>query len=121
MFDLNQTQGKHRLIDFWGTWCIPCVREMPKLKQLYEKYKRDLIIIGVANDNYQTWKAFLDKNTYTWIQLFDQEPMKLSNRLNIEVYPTKYLLDRSGHIIMIFKDSDEEAWDKIESMINIKQ
>lgn len=117
MFTLNQTLGKYRLIDFWGTWCIPCIREMPKLKQFYEKHKRNLSIIGVANDNYQNWKAFLDKNTYSWIQLLDQEPIKLSDKINVQVYPTKYLLDPSGKVLMIFKDSNVDVWNNIEKLL----
>lgn len=119
-FTLNQTQGKYRLIDFWGTWCIPCVKEMPKLKQFYEKHKDSLTIIGIANDNYQNWKAFLNKHNYNWIQLLDNNPIKLSEDLKVEVYPTKYLLDSSGKVIMIFKDTDEGIWSKIESAMNIK-
>jgi thiol-disulfide isomerase/thioredoxin len=119
LFNLIEIRGKYVLIDFWGTWCIPCLREMPKLKQFYEKYKDKLIVIGVANDSYQSWKSFLDKNAYTWIQLLDQEQIKLSETVNVEVYPTKYLLDQSGKIIMILKDSDKEVWTKIENLINI--
>ena len=117
-FSLNQTQGKDRLIDFWGTWCIPCVREMSQLKQFYEKHKDSLTIIGIANDNYQNWKAFLDKHNYNWIQLLDNGPIKLSEDLKVEVYPTKYLLDPSGKVIMIFKGADENIWTKIEVAIN---
>lgn len=119
-FTLNQTQGKYRLIDFWGTWCIPCVKEMPQLKQFYEKHKDSLTIIGIANDNYQNWTAFLNKHHYNWIQLLDNGPIKLSEDLKVEVYPTKYLLDPSGKIIMIFKDADEGIWSKIESALNIR-
>jgi len=119
LFNLNQTRGKYVLIDFWGTWCIPCVKEMPMLKQFYEKYKDKLTVIGIANDSYQSWKSFLDKNAYTWIQLLDQEQIKLSETINVEAYPTKYLLDQSGKIVMILKDSDEEVWTKIENLINI--
>jgi len=117
-FNLNQARGKYTLIDFWGSWCIPCVREMPKLEAFYERYKDRLVIIGIANDTYQNWKAFLDKNAYRWIQVIDQEPIKLSDKLNIEAYPTKYLLDPGGKIIMIIKESDEQVWSKIESLMN---
>lgn len=119
IFNLSQTKGKYRLIDFWGTWCIPCVREMPKLKQFYENHKDKLIIIGIAaNDTYQKWKAFLDKNTYAWTQLIDQETIKLSEKLKVEVYPTKYLLDPGGKVVLLVKGSDEDVWNKIERLMN---
>ena len=118
LFNLSKTRGKYALIDFWGTWCIPCIREMPKLKQFYEKHMDKLIVIGVANDTFLNWKSFLDKNAYPWIQLLDQEQIKLSETVNVDVYPTKYLLDPSGIIVMILKDSHEEIWTKIESFMN---
>lgn len=119
-FILNEIQGKYRLIDFWGTWCIPCVKEMPHLKQFYEKYKDRLTIIGIANDKYKNWITFLNKHNYNWIQLLDNGPVKLSQKLKVKVYPTKYLLDPSGKVIMIFRDADEGIWSKIASAINIK-
>lgn len=120
-FDLNETKGKYRLIDFWGTWCIPCVKEMPQLKEFYENHKDSLTIIGIANDKLENWEAFLNKRNYKWIQLLDNGPIKLSEDLNIEVYPTKYLLDPTGKIIMIFKDADEGVWRKIENAMTGRQ
>lgn len=120
-FDLNETKGKYRLIDFWGTWCIPCVKEMPQLKEFYEDHKDSLTIIGIANDKLENWEAFLNKRNYKWIQLLDNGPIKLSEDLNIEVYPTKYLLDPTGKIIMIFKDADEGVWRKIENAMTGRQ
>lgn len=118
IFYFNKTNGKYRLLDFWGSWCIPCVKEMPKLKQFYTKYKDVVTIIGIANDNYQNWKAFLDKNDYKWIQVLDAGLVKLSTELNIQSYPTKYLVDPTGKVINIFKDYDEDVLGKIEATIN---
>lgn len=118
-FDLDQTKGKYTLIDFWGTWCIPCRKEMPILKTYYEKFRNRLNVVGIAGrDQYQNWKAFLDKNNYNWIQILDQGNSKLSENLNVNVYPTKYLLDPSGKVIMIFKDASEEVWEKLDSLLS---
>lgn len=92
---------------------------MPLLKEFYEKHKDSLTIIGIANDNYQNWTAFLNKHNYNWIQLLDNGPIKLSEDLKVGVYPTKYLLDPSGKVIMIFKDTDESIWSKIEREIKL--
>lgn len=117
-YDLTQTRGKYTLIDFWGTWCIPCVREMPKLKAFYEKYHEKLNIVGIASDKYLPWKTFLDRNAYPWVQLLDERNPKLSDALNIRVYPTKYLLDPSGKIVRIFKDADEDVWKALDGVVN---
>lgn len=116
-FNLNNTTGKYRLIDFWGTWCIPCVSEMPELKDFSEKHKAKLVVIGIARDTYERWKTFLDKKSYNWIQLIDLAPDKLSDKLNIEVYPTKFLVDPNGKILLIIKDADKNIWDRMENMI----
>lgn len=118
-FDLNQTRGKYTLIDFWGSWCIPCVKEMPKLLEYYEKHKDKLNIVGVANDQYQSWKTFLDKNKYTWVQILDQNSPKLVDILNIKVYPTKFLLDPNGKVIMIFMDSNEQIWEALDDLFKL--
>lgn len=117
LFSLDQTKGKYTLIDFWGSWCIPCVKEMPKLKAYDEKYRGKLQIVGIANDKYQNWKAFLDKNEYDWIQVLDEGIPKLSDRLAINVYPTKYLLDPTGKVIRVFKDSNDELWDVLDKLL----
>ncbi len=117
-FKLNQTRGKYTLIDFWGSWCIPCVREMPKLKEYYEKFQNQLNIVSVAKDQYQNWKAFLDKNKYEWIQVLDQDEPKLSDMLHVEVYPTKYLLDPSGKVILITKNANDEIWKKLDRLFS---
>jgi len=118
VFNLATTRGKYRLIDFWGTWCIPCVHEMPRLKEFYEKYKAEVIVIGIANDTYQRWTTFLNKNAYRWIQIMDRGPVKLADKIMVEVYPTKYLLDPDGKIILIVKDAQEDLWNRIEGLID---
>ena len=57
LFNLSKTRGKYALIDFGGTWCILCIREMPKLKQFYEKHMGKLIVIRIANDTFLNWKS----------------------------------------------------------------
>ena len=46
-FDLNDFKEKYVLLDFWGTWCGPCIKLIPDLKQLQKKYK-DLVIVSIA-------------------------------------------------------------------------
>jgi hypothetical protein len=91
---------------------------MPKLKAYYEKYHEKLNIVGIASDKYLPWKTFLDRNAYPWVQLLDERNPKLSDALNIRVYPTKYLLDPSGKIVRIFKDADEDVWKALDGVVN---
>ncbi|AHF17736.1 TlpA family protein disulfide reductase [Niabella soli] len=116
-FNLKQTLGKYTLIDFWGTWCIPCVKELPKLKSYCDKFSHKLNLVSIASDDYVRWKAFLDKKNYNWVQILDQDIPKLSERFVVQVYPTKYLLDPEGKILMIFKDVTEEVWEQLDHLL----
>ena len=59
-FSLSSLRGKYVVIDFWGSWCIWCIKGMPKMKEYYEKYKGKFEILGVdCNDTEAKWKAAL--------------------------------------------------------------
>jgi len=63
MFEINDVSGKrYTILNFWATWCAPCVEEMPMLSKFYNKTKMDGIsVIGLAIDNENNVKEFLQK------------------------------------------------------------
>jgi thiol-disulfide isomerase/thioredoxin len=64
-FTLSDLKGKYILIDFWASWCVPCRKSMPHVKELYARYKdKGLEIIGVSDDdnNQAAWKKAVDKD-----------------------------------------------------------
>jgi thiol-disulfide isomerase/thioredoxin len=100
---VSQFKGKVVLVDFWGTWCPPCVMELPALKQTYDKYHaRGFEIIGVALDeNRAALDAFLKRHGTTWPQFNDGQRWanKLALKYGVTQTPTSFLLDREGKII----------------------
>jgi len=98
----SDLKGKPILVDFWATWCGPCVSEVPEIQSLYEKYHpAGLEIIGVSQDNDPTaLKTFLQQHpSMVWPQLFDanhpgNNPVAL--QFNVMAYPTQFLIDRDG-------------------------
>ena len=96
-------KGKVVLIDFWATWCMPCVAELPNVLKTYEHYHgQGFEIIGVSLDQDQAKVVnFIKQKQMTWPQYFDGAGWKnkLAAKYGIESIPATYLLDRQGNII----------------------
>lgn len=104
-FKLSDIVGKRELIllDFWASWCSPCIKEIPVLTELYNKYKdKGFEIVGISIDNNEhQWKQAIEKHNMTWLQIISKK--EKSNNL-VEKYDVKYipytvLIDSTGKII----------------------
>ena len=103
-FTTADWKGKVVLVDFWATWCEPCVEELPKIKKIYADYHdKGLEILGVSNDtDAQVLKDFIVKDEMPWPQLFDAaaagqgqwNPITLG--LGINGIPAMFLIDKKG-------------------------
>lgn len=69
--NLSDYSGKYRLLDFWSRGCGPCLAAMPEMKEVAEKYKDKLIVIGVNSDSKKIWSEFSAKNEMPGINLND--------------------------------------------------
>lgn len=114
-FSLEQLKGKVVLLDFWGTWCGPCMDGMPNLKMLNKKYKDELRIVGIASDREEAWRAGIKTHELDWIHLLDSKGDIALNNYNITGYPTKFILDRDG--IIVFKEIGENEDSEMEKVL----
>ena len=100
--DLSAYRGKIVLVDFWATWCGPCVGELPHVKEAYDKYHdKGFEIIGVSLDqDGDKLAAFTKEKQMAWPQIFDGKgwESKLAQAYNIRGIPATFLLDRDGKI-----------------------
>jgi thiol-disulfide isomerase/thioredoxin len=95
---LDDLKGKVVLLDFWGTWCPPCVESVPELRNLYKRYSKEssFVLIGISSDHDEVvWKDFTDRNRMVWPQYRDGN-RKIQNAFNIRAYPTYIVIDHEG-------------------------
>ncbi len=94
--DFRSQKGKVVLVNFWATWCPPCVAEMPSMQELYEVYGDRVQFLFVARDEREKVEGFLSKKGYTFPVYFERTNPPAEMRSNS--LPTTYLIDRSGSI-----------------------
>jgi thiol-disulfide isomerase/thioredoxin len=104
---IKELVGKVVVIDFWATWCGPCVAEMPTMKELYAKYKpQGVEFIGVSLDSPESMggldklKAFVKENGITWPQYYQGRgwESEFSGSWGISGIPTLFILDAEGRL-----------------------
>jgi thiol-disulfide isomerase/thioredoxin len=101
---LSEFRGKFLLLDFWGTWCGPCVNEIPNLKLAYEKYQsQGFEILGMDQDKeLDQVKKFAAERGITWTNATTESINELiEQRFRITAFPTTILLDPKGKIISL--------------------
>jgi thiol-disulfide isomerase/thioredoxin len=119
-FDLSSLRGKYVVLDFWGTWCGPCISGMPKMKEYFDKYKAKLEIVGVASesDKGERWKKFLDeKPQYQWHHVLSTKTEDYILKFSVAGFPTKIIVDPSGKIIGRFVGEDDEIYMKLDQLL----
>ena len=96
---LEQYRGQVVLLDFWATWCPPCIAEIPNIKKTYEKYKdQEFQIIGISLDrSKEPLEAYIENEGLTWLHYWDNTG-KVSNLYKVQAIPSTFLIDGEGVI-----------------------
>ena len=116
---LDKYKGRVLLLDFWATWCPPCLAEMPNLIKCYGEFKdRGFEIVGFAeDDNNETLKKYLRKNSLTWpiVSKDDDHYEDVVLRYEVKNIPASFLIDRTGILrqVNLTGDSLRKAIDQL--------
>jgi len=100
------------LVDFWASWCAPCIATIPKLKELYADYKDqgfEIVFVSI-DDEYDNWKNESDKQELEWINLGDLDGGFLAQtavEYGVLSIPTKFVLNKNGEILDRTIDTDK--------------
>jgi peroxiredoxin len=98
---LREFRGKLVLMNFWATWCAPCLHEMPSMEQLYQTFKQtEFVLLAVSMDRQGEGVArpFVDKLKLTFPVLLDST-LEVSRQYSVRGLPTTYLIDPEGLLI----------------------
>ncbi len=96
---LSDFRGKVVLLDFWATWCPPCLEELPRINALYRQHKgRDLVVLGVNDEDMGTIRGFLKKFSYEMPTLVDSD-RTVHKLYGVQVIPTLVIINRQGVVV----------------------
>ena len=108
---VSEYKGKVVLVDFWATWCPPCLAALPDVLATYQKYHdQGFDIIGISLDESKgRLQSFIADKKMPWRQYFDGKKWdnELAVKYGIDAIPAAYLLDRNGKIIASDLEGDE--------------
>lgn len=110
--------GKFYLIDFWGSWCMPCIKDIPFLKAFRQELGERLAVLGIASDTEEKWRLAIEKHALDWQHiLIGSGDQDFSTRLNVTGYPTKILVDPNGRIVYRSSGGGEASFKKMAEIV----
>ncbi len=121
---LSNFKGKPIFLNFWASWCPPCVEEMPYIQNIYNTYKdKDVVVLAInvtaaEKNGEKDTNEFLEKNNYTFPVLLDIEG-EAASTYGIRYFPTSYFIDENGIIVntVVGGMTKEKITDNIEMTI----
>lgn len=97
---ISRFEGKVVLIDFWETWCKPCLASFPTMQKLMDDYPEDFIVLAVSPgwvDSKEDAREFRQEHDYDFVYLYDEN--NLHETLNVQGIPYKVFVDAGGGFV----------------------
>ena len=119
--DLKALRGKIVLVDFWASWCPDCIREMPAVRQTYQKYKdKGFAILGISLDkDEQALSNFVARKLIPWPQYFDGQGWgnEFAIKYGVRAIPERWLINQRGEVVST-DISAEQLEQRIEQLMS---
>ena len=93
---ISSSEKKILLLNFWATWCAPCIKEIPELLELKKKFNNDVEIyfLSVDSNVKKTVPKFLKKNKLENLKVLNDEKLKISSKFGVKVMPTTVIINK---------------------------
>ncbi len=104
---MSDLRGEVIFLNFWATWCPPCVAELPEIQKVYEKYGHEVAFVLIANQEPEVVEAFMEKHGYSFPVMYPGP--KLPQVFQSPSVPTTYIISREGKIVT--KKTGAVNWD----------
>ena len=93
---ISSSKNKVLLLNFWATWCAPCIKEIPELVELKKKFKNNVEVyfLSVDFNVKKTVQKFLKKNKLENLLIFNDEKLKISSKFGVKVMPTTVIINK---------------------------
>lgn len=116
---LNDYKGKkYVILDFWGSWCVWCIKGMPHMKAFYKSHQDKIELIGVnCADKPNLCKASIIKNGMTWPQVVNLQDQDLVLAFGVRTYPTKVIITPDGYVDSIYEGESEDFYKHLEELL----
>ncbi len=119
---LEQFRGKWVVLDFWGSWCVWCIRGIPELKANYEKYAGKVEVIGIdCGDTPAQWREAVRRYELPWVNVYNPVGENSLDRVyGVQGFPTKVIVTPEGKIADITAGEDPAFYLKLDALVNAR-
>ena len=114
---LKSLRGKYVILDFWGSWCVWCIRGIPQMKEYYQKYAGKFEILGIdCNDTDEKWRDAVKKHELPWLHVYNPRESNVLENYGIQGFPTKIIVGPDGKIVKTIVGEDPSFYTLLDEL-----